>query len=264
MLLLAAFDTLMFRYTGQEDIVVGSPIANRTRAEVEPIIGFFINTLALRARLSRDQSFSQLLSQIRGIALEGYAHQDLPFERLVEELHLERSLSYNPIFQVMFALQNAPMQALELPGIRLERAPIFTGTSMFDMSWYTIEVPEGLLLRAEYSTDLFEASTVDRMLEHFRNIVEAVVADPQLALSRIPLQDLAERTQILVDRNATDSSIRRPVHPLAVSKSKSTKPGDKVAITFGDQQLTYAQLNGAIKPIGALPAESWELVPTCS
>ncbi len=242
MALLAAFDTLMFRYTGQEDIVVGSPIANRTRAEVEPIIGFFINTLALRARLSPDQSFSQLLSQIRGVALEGYAHQDLPFERLVEGLHLERSLSYNPIFQVMFALQNAPMQALELPGIRLERAPVFTGTSMFDMSWYTIEVPEGLLLRAEYSTDLFEASTVDRMLEHFHNIVEAVVGNPQLALSRIPLQNLAERTQILVDRNATEAPFAEQcIHSLFELQVEKTP--DAIAVTFADKHLTYAQLN---------------------
>jgi non-ribosomal peptide synthetase component F len=154
MTLLAAFNVLLSRYSGQEDIVVGSPIANRNYAEIEPLIGFFVNTLALRSNLAGDPSFRELLAKVKEVALGAYAHQDIPFEKLVEELQPERSVSHHPIFQVLFALQNAPMQAMELPGLRLERVPIFTGTSMFDMSWFAIEVADGLLLRTEYNTVL--------------------------------------------------------------------------------------------------------------
>src|SRR5205085_11185945 len=140
--------------------VVGSPIAGRNFAELEPLIGFFVNTLAFRATFSDDPSFRDLLARTKETCLEAYACQDIPFEKLVEELQPERSLSHNPIFQVLFALQNAPMQALQLPGLQLERVSSYPDTSMFDMSWFALEVPEGLLLRAEYSTELFDAETI--------------------------------------------------------------------------------------------------------
>src|SRR5207244_5165008 len=151
--LLAAFQSLLQRYTGQGDIVVGAPIAGRTRSETERLIGFFVNTLVLRTDLSGNPTFREALARVRKVALGAYAHQDIPFEKLVEELQPERNLSQSPIFQVMFALQNAPMQALDLPGLKLQRLPVHPGTSMFDMSWFAAEVPEGLMVRAEYSTD---------------------------------------------------------------------------------------------------------------
>ncbi len=187
MTLLAAFQTLLARYSRQEDIVVGSPIANRNFAEVEPLIGLFVNTLALRGDLSGDPSFRDLLQRVKSTAMGAYQHQDIPFEKLVEELQPDRSLSHHPIFQVLFALQNVPMQALELPDLILERVPLYPDTSMFDMSWFAIEVPEGLLLRVEYNTDLFDNSTIGRMQGHFEALLHEVAKHPSRQISKFAL-----------------------------------------------------------------------------
>jgi len=198
MTLLAAFQSLMARYSGQTDVVVGSPIAGRNFAELEPLIGFFVNTLAFRATFSDDPTFRDLLARTKETCLEAYACQDIPFEKLVEELQPERSLSHNPIFQVLFAHQNAPMQTLQLPGIELERTAVHPGTSILDMSWFAMDVPEGLLIRVEYSTDLFEAETIARALEHFSNLLRSVAADPDRPISRAGLLEQAEQHKLLV------------------------------------------------------------------
>src|SRR5262249_16976679 len=177
MTLLAAFQTLLFRYTGQEDVVVGSPIANRNYGEIENLIGFFVNALTLRTKLSGNPTFRELMGRVRDVALEAYAHQDLPFEKLVEEFDPERSLGFNPLFQILFVLQNAPKYALELPGLNLEWLPIYNGTAKFDLALHVAERPEGLACMMEFNTDLFDSSTIARMLGHWRVLLEAVVAD---------------------------------------------------------------------------------------
>jgi amino acid adenylation domain-containing protein/FkbH-like protein len=243
MTLLAAFQTLLTRYSGQEDVVVGSPIANRQLAELEPLIGFFVNTLALRGDLSADPSFRSLVARTKEVCLNAYAHQDVPFEKLVEELQPERNLSHSPVFQVMFALQNAPMQALELPGMKMERLPLYTGTSMFDMSWFAIEVPEGLLVRAEYSTDLFEKQTMTRALGHFRKLLESAVAQPEQRISQLAMLTEEERQQVLVKFNATQADFPAGlcIHNLLEQTAKRVP--DATALICGDARSSYRELN---------------------
>jgi amino acid adenylation domain-containing protein len=243
MTLLAAFQSLMSRYSGQNDVVVGSPIAGRNFAELEPLIGFFVNTLALRGDLSGDPSFRELLARTKEACLEAYAYQDIPFEKLVEELQPERSLSHNPIFQVLFAHQNAPMQTLQLPGIGLERAAIHPGTSILDMSWFAMDVPEGLLIRIEYSTDLFNAATVERMSEHFVNLLQSVAASPAEPICHRSLLSDAEAHKLLVEFNA--SEVRFPsglcMHTL-LEQSAERNP-EAVAVACGRERLSYRELN---------------------
>ena len=243
MTLLAVFETLLARYSGQEDVVVGSPIANRNFAEIEPLIGFFINTLALRGDLSGDPSFRELLSRVKEASLQAYAHQDIPFEKLVEELHPERSLSHSPIFQVMFALQNAPMQALELPELKLERIPSYTGTSMFDMSWFAIEVPEGLMVRAEYSTDLFEDATIARALGHFQKLLEGAAAHPDQKISQLPLLGEDERKKLLVEFNATEADFPTGLCLHNLLEQSVARVPDATALICGNERMSYRELN---------------------
>ncbi|HZP16376.1 MAG TPA: condensation domain-containing protein, partial [Terriglobales bacterium] len=187
MTLLSVFKLLLSRYSGQEDVVVGSTIAGRNYSEVEPLIGFFVNTLALRTDLSGDPTFRDLLARVKQVALDGYAHQEVPFEKLVEELQPERSLSHNPIFQVLFGLQNVPRTTFEASGLKVQRTPVHPATSLFDMSWFAFETPEGLLLRVEYDTDLFEEETIARAVGHFGQLLEAAIASPENRLSQLPL-----------------------------------------------------------------------------
>ncbi len=211
MVLLAAFQTLLHRYTDQTDIVVGSPIANRQRSELEGLIGFFVNSLVMRADLSGNPTFRQLLGQVRHTALEAYEHQDLPFEKLVEELDPERDLGRNPLFQVAFALQNAPMQPLELPGLRLEPTPLDSGTTRFDLEVHLWEADHGLrsLWQSQeglsgfisYSTDLFDRERIVRLVEHFQTLLAGIVANPETPLSELPILTELEREQILGEWN---------------------------------------------------------------
>ena len=243
MTLLAAFQSLLSRYSGQDDIVVGSPIANRTRAELEPLIGFFVNTLAFRTDLSGNPTFRELLSRVREISLGAYAHQDLPFEKLVEELQPERSLSHNPVFQVLFALQNARMGPLELPGLQLTRVPLYTDTSMFDMSWFAIEVPDGLVVRAEYSTDLFDEATIAQALEHFQRLLEAVVQEPDAHLLEIPLLSDSERHRILVEFNDTREHFPEGLCIHQIFEAQAERTPGSTAVIDGDRRVSYGELN---------------------
>jgi amino acid adenylation domain-containing protein len=187
MTLLAAFKTLLYRYTWQENILVGSPIANRNRVEIEGLIGFFVNTLVLRTDLSGDPRFTDLLGRVREVTLGAYTHQDLPFEKLVEHLQPERNLSQSPLFQVVFALQNAPVPALNLPGLAAGRLDIDSGTTHFDLTVVMEDTAEGLVASVEYSTDLFDESYVERMMERFGTILEEVARHPETRLVDIPL-----------------------------------------------------------------------------
>jgi non-ribosomal peptide synthetase component F len=187
MTLLAAFDVLLMRYTGQEDVVVGTNIANRNRAETENLIGFFVNNLVLRTNLSGDPSFRGLLGRVREVCLGAYLHQDMPFDRLVEELRPERVLSHHPLFQVMFVLQNAPRSVLEAPGLSFGSLGVARKVSRFDLLVNVTETPEGLHGSVEYSTGLFDASTVDRMFGHFVTLLDAVADDPERHIQSLSL-----------------------------------------------------------------------------
>jgi natural product biosynthesis luciferase-like monooxygenase protein len=239
MALLTGFEALLSRYAGQDDIVVGTPIANRNRAEVEGVIGCFVNVLAPRTDLSGDPTFRDLLRRVRGVTLGAYGHQDLPFERLVEELQPERDLSRNPLFQVMFALQTP--RGLELPGLAVSPVEVHTGTSKFDLTLTVEERPEGLAGSFEYSTDLFDAATMERMAGHFRTLLEGAVADPDAPLSRLPLLTEAER-RLLVSWNDTAADCpHRCIHQLF--EDRAAKAPGAVAVAAEELQLTYGELN---------------------
>ncbi len=195
--LLAAFQVLLHRYSSQEDIAVGSPIAARTRPELERLIGFFVNTLVLRGDLSGDPAFRELLRRVRRTAIEAYTHQDVPFEKLVSVTHADRDSSRAPLFQVMFALQNVPPPELHAPELVLTPLELSSSTSMFDLTLFATEVPEGLRLNFEYSADLFDSATAGRMLAHFQILLEEIVADPDQSIGAIPMLTPHERMQIL-------------------------------------------------------------------
>ncbi|MBP1599408.1 MAG: Glutamate-1-semialdehyde aminotransferase, partial [Acidobacteria bacterium] len=243
MTLLAAFQTQLHRYSGQEDIAVGSPIANRSREELEPLIGFFVNTLVLRTKLDGNPSFRELLARVREVALNAYAHQNLPFEKLVEELKPERDPSRSPLFQVMMVLQNTTNPTLELPGLGVE--PLFgeTETAKFDLTLFLTEERGGLEGCFEYNTDLFDGTTIERMIGHFQTLLEAIAANPDAPISELSLLTETERHQLLIEWNDTTTDYPREacVHHLFEAQVEQTP--DAVAVVFQDQQLTYRELN---------------------
>jgi amino acid adenylation domain-containing protein len=243
MTLLAAFQVLMHRYSRQEDIVIGSVIAGRNQIEVEKLIGFFVNTLVLRNDLSGNPSFKELLSKVRSTTLDAYTHQDLPFEKLVEELNPERSLSYNPLFQVMFVLQNTPTQTDKLLGLETKLVSIETSTTKFDLD-LSIEEKSGALVASwTYNVELFNADTIERMHEHFQTLLEGIVANPNKPIDQLPMLTEKERHQILTEWNdtSTDYPQDKCIHQLFEEQVERTP--DAIAVSFQDQQLTYRELN---------------------
>ncbi|BAY66403.1 amino acid adenylation [Calothrix brevissima NIES-22] len=202
MTLLAAFQTLLYRYSHQEDFAVGTAIANRKSSETESLIGFFVNTLVLRANLAGNPSFVELLNRVREVALAAYAHQDLPFEKLVEELQPERHLSHNPLFQVMFVLWNAPMPDLQLEDLSLVPLDVESTVSRVDLTLAVADKPEGLQASFEYKTDLFDAATINRMVEHFQRLLESIVANPHQQLTDVTFDIQVDR-QLLLEPDTT-------------------------------------------------------------
>jgi len=198
MTLLAAFQTLLHRYSGQKPIVIGTDIANRNRGETERLIGFFVNQLVLRTDLSGNPTFLELLGRVREVALGAYAHQDMPFESLVQMLQPERNLSRSPLFTTKFILQNALMQSLELPGLQLSPVAIERVTTPFDFVLSMMELPQGLTGTVTYSTDLFNDATIERMLEHFRRLLNEVATNPEQRLSDFKLLDESESSGLTV------------------------------------------------------------------
>ncbi len=244
MTLLAAFQTLLARYTGQADIVVGAPIAGRTRTELAGLIGCFVNSLALRTDLSGDPTFLELLRRVREVALGAYDHHDLPFDRLVDELRPSRDPSRNPFFQVMFGFQEGARQLLELPGVTLTRLEVEARTARFDLSLHTWEEPcGGLRAQIEYSTDLFNAATMARLLGHLTMLIEGIVADPSRRLSALPLLPEAEQRQLLVDWNDTATGYPKDGSLHELFEQQAARTPDAVAAVYEDEQLTYGELN---------------------
>jgi len=254
MTLLAAFQTLLHRYTGQEDIAVGSPIANRNHSELEALIGFFVNSLVLRVDLSDRPTFRELLGRVREVTLAAYDHQDLPFEKLVEELHPERDLSRNPLFQVVFALQNAPMQPLELPGLTLNPLKFDVATTRFDLELHLWEcghglsglweeLSEGLSGFVAYNTDLFDSSTIARLITHFQTLLEGIIANPDARIAELPLLSAAERHQLLVEWNQTHCHYPDNLCIHQLFEAQAARSPDGIAVVFEDEQLTYQELD---------------------
>ena len=240
MSLLAAFQTLLYRYSRQENIALGSPIAGRNRAEIEGLIGFFVNTLVLRTDLSGNPSFKELLTRVRSVTLDAYSHQDFPFEKLVEELNPERSLSYSPLFQVMFVLQNAPKQA-NLLSLYEESMQLEAKTAQFDLLLSVNEKDETLIGLWNYNTDLFDAATIERMTAHFETLLEGIVDNPQQPIAQLPLLTTDER-QLLAEWNNTDTEYsQKCIYQLFEAQVEHTP--DAVAVVFEDKQLSYRELN---------------------
>jgi amino acid adenylation domain-containing protein len=241
MTLLSAFGILLSRYSRQEDIVVGSPIAGRTNADVERLIGLFVNTLLLRVDLAGNPSFLELLHRARDSAMGAYAHQDLPYEKLVEELRPARDLSRNPLFQVMLILQNVPFAERGFAGAAVEPFLIPADSSKFDLTLIAAETASGVRATFEYSTDLFEASTIKRLAEHFQYLLSAAVADPSLQISKLPLLSESERTHIVLDWNATQGSYPDEcLHELIRAQARHNP--DRAAVCFGERELTFGEL----------------------
>jgi amino acid adenylation domain-containing protein len=252
MTLLAAWQTLLYRYSGQEDIVVGSPIANRQRAETEALIGFFVNTLALRTDLSGNPSFSELVRRVRETALGAYAHQSFPFEKLIEELQPEREWSQTPLVQVIFALQNAPPADLSALDLKLNYVEGETGTAKFDLTMALQETAEGLTGSLEYRRDLFSAATIKRLLGHFENLLRAVVANPNDRIAGLPLLSVNERRQVLEEWNNTQTAYPREQSIHELFEEQVAHQPEAVAAISNDTQLSYGELNGRANQLARL------------
>ena len=243
MTLLAAFKSLLARHAAQEDIVVGTPIANRNRVETEGLIGFLANTLVLRSDLSGNPTFRELLQRVQKVALGAYAHQDLPFEKLVEALNPERDLSRHPLFQVMFVLQNAPMPEMKLAGLALRPVEVDIGTALFDLTLYLEETSGGLKGTLEFNSDLFDAETMRRLAGHYQTLLEAIVANPDQRIRQLPLLSATERRQLLVDWNQTKTDYPREKCIHQLFEEQAARSPHAVAVVLGEQQLTYRELN---------------------
>ncbi|MGH9334547.1 MAG: amino acid adenylation domain-containing protein, partial [Vicinamibacteria bacterium] len=240
MILLAGFQALLHRYTGQTDITVGSPIANRNRMELEDLIGFFVNTLVMRGDVSGKPTFRELVLRTREVAIDAFSNQDLPFDTLVEEINPERHLSRNPLFQVMFAVQNVPVRSLSLRGLEVSPYDLAMITTRFDLEVY-FAGEESLLMAFVYSVDLFDAETIDRMFEHFRTLLEGALDQPESPIAGLPLLTENEN-RVLLEANETWRELPEiPVH-LLVEERVEERP-EAPAVVFGEERVSYAELN---------------------
>ena len=243
MTLLAAFQILLHRYSGQEDLLIGSPIAGRNRREVEGLIGFFVNTLVLRGDVRGNPSFRELLGRVRETALGAYAHQDLPFEKLVEELQPARDMSRSPLFQVMFSLHNAPGSALELPGLTLSAIATGGGVAKFDLGLDLKEVNGRISGAIEYNVDLFERATMVRLRDHFETLLQSIVANFDSPIAALSLLSAAEKTQLLYEWNDEPVSLAPQCFIHGLFETQAAQQPEAIAVTAERQQFTYGELN---------------------
>ena len=244
MALLGGWAAALARLSGQQDIVIGTPVANRGRIEIEKLIGFFVNTLAVRVDVSGSPTTGELLGRVKAQAIAAQQHQDIPFEQVVEVVRPERSLSHSPIFQVMFAWQNAPEGALELPGLKAQPLQWAPGvTTKFDLSLFLREAGNRIVGGLEYATSLFEAGTIERYLEYFRRLLEGMVADTERPISELPLLSEVERLQLLEEWNATEAEYPREKLIHELFEEQVEKSPEAVALNYEDEQLSYAELN---------------------
>ncbi|HXB53929.1 MAG TPA: condensation domain-containing protein, partial [Vicinamibacteria bacterium] len=243
MTLLAAFQALLHRYTWQVDISVGSPVAARTHAELEGLVGFFANMLVFRTDLSGDPSFRELVARVRGLTMAGFANQEAPFEKLVEELRPERDLARHPLFQVAFTLQNAPRPAPPKPGLTWSAGGLDNGVAKFDLTLYVTESEDSLAGAFEYSTELFDEPTVARMLGHLEELLKGVAGRPQARLSELPLLGEGEAGRLQIEGNAPAVEYPREATVTELFEGQVERTPDELAVVFGEERLTYRELN---------------------
>ncbi|MDP3718281.1 MAG: amino acid adenylation domain-containing protein [Acidobacteriota bacterium] len=243
MVLSAAFATVLWRYSQQDSFVVGTPVANRGRKELEPLIGFFVNTLALRMEFAGDPSVRELIERVKVEAIGAFRHQDVPFERLVEVLQPTRHLGFSPIFQVMFILQNAPLDEVRLPGVTLEEIEVDAGTSMFDMTFKLRERAGVLEGELEYNTDLFDADTIDGVVAHYQTVLDGMVANPGSAVSRLPILSDRERDLLVVRWNDTRQEGPGTDTIVQLFEAQAARDPARIALSCEQEQLTYETLN---------------------
>jgi len=245
--LLAAFKVLLYRYTGQSDLVVGSPVANRTRVELEEAIGLFVNTVALRTRIAPGFTFRDMLREAREAAISAFDNQELPFERVVAEVRPERSLSGTPIVNVLFVARAGTISPLELDGLELQRFPITSSTARFDLALRVTDEPQGLVCSLQYDVDLFDAPTIDRLLAHYETLLESISRPDgvDLPISRIPMLSGEEYRALTVDANQTQESYPAEITFPQLFSEQVARSMDSLAVVCGDERLTYAQLDEA-------------------
>lgn len=249
MSLLAAFNILLYRYTDQEDILIGSPIANRNRPELEGMLGLFVNTLVLRNNLSGNPSFRELLHRVREVTLDAYAHQDLPFEMIVEELQPERDLSRNPLYEVMFVLQNTPGSVEEVSGLTLRTLEFDSGTAQLDIFLSMSESEEGLTGCLEYNTDIFDSTTISQFINNFQTLLDNIVANPEQELSELSILTDFEQKELLFKLNQTHADYPQDVtlHQLFEQQVELTPLS--VALISDSEEITYLQLNHRVNQL---------------
>ncbi|WP_427161138.1 amino acid adenylation domain-containing protein [Aliinostoc sp. HNIBRCY26] len=260
MTLLTVFALLLSRYSGQNDIVIGSAIANRNRREIEPLIGFFVNTLALRTNLEGNPSFLELLQRVKQVTLDAYDHQDLPFEKLVDELGLERSLAHHPLFQVAFGVQSGTPEKLEIPGLTLNRFEWENTTTLFDLSLIFRETPQGLIGEWEYATDLFAAEAIQGMVRHFAVLLKQIIGHPNQPINTLSLVTEDERQQ-LQNWNQTQTEYPQDKTLVDLFEQQVTKNPDNLAVVFESQSLTYQQLNEKAEQLADYLIEKYQIQP---
>jgi amino acid adenylation domain-containing protein/non-ribosomal peptide synthase protein (TIGR01720 family) len=268
MTLLAAFKVLLHRYSGQEDICVGTPIAGRDQHEVESLIGFFINSLALRNDVNDESSFIDLLQQVKTTTLEAYDHKELPFEKVVDAIVKERNLSRSPIFQVMFVLQNLP----SVPDLRLGEVAMSLGnyennTSKFELAFFITETSNGLKCSVGYCTDLFKESTIHKLVDHFKNLLQAIIHQPLQNIASLPMITAAEQQELLFSFNDAVVSYPKDKTLVDLFEEQSASKPDNIAIVFEEEELTYRQLNEQSNQLARYLAlkgvKAETLVPIC-
>ncbi|MEB3279245.1 MAG: amino acid adenylation domain-containing protein [Lyngbya sp.] len=265
MTLMAAYVTLLFRYSGQSDILLGTPIANRNHQDIEGLIGFFVNTLVIRTRIENNPSFSELLKQVRSTCLDAYANQDVPFEQIVETLKIERSLSHSPLFQVMFALQNTPMEQLETPDLAIASLNLDNVNAKFDLTlqmWET-NAEQGNSLQGfwQYNTDLFNEDRIVRMTDHLQTLLLGIVANPEESVGKLPLLTERERHQLLVEWNQTQTDYpeTKCIHQLF--EEQVEKHSNAIAVVYENESLTYQELNCRANQLAHYLLQNYQIKP---
>jgi amino acid adenylation domain-containing protein len=254
MVTMAAFQTLIWQYTGNEDILIGTPTAGRHDANLEKLIGFFTSTLVVRGNLAADPTFVQLLQRVRETTLEAYEHQDLPFEKLVEALKPQRSLNHTPLFQIMMVFQNAPKQILTLPGLSLEELEFDSGSSKFDLTLEIVE-QDGLRCSVEYCTDLFRKQTIQRFAQHFRALLQDIVENPDRPISELRILDDAARNELIFDFNRTTAPRRRDARIDTLFAEQVERSPNRVALVEGGVKIEYRDLNERAETLASILVE---------
>jgi amino acid adenylation domain-containing protein len=250
MTMLAAFGTLLYRWSGQEDMLLGTPVSGRSRTELEPLIGYFSNSVVLRVNMSGDPTFRELTKRVKEVALGAYSHQDLPFEKLVVEMQPDRDLSYSPMYQIMFSVGEHKDLGLDLPGLEISPIIIDRGIAKFDMTFGMTEFRDSLMCNIEYCTALFDRSTMQRLAHHFQNLLQGVIDNPDARLSQLPMLSAEDRHKFLFGWNETHRDYPRDVFVPHLFEQRVEETPDAVALVYEDKRLTYRELNQRANQLG--------------